>query len=305
VSTSPVSADGPAAKLAWATRHLDMLTAELAEVTQTLSHRLQLEVDYARSGYAVTVQDLPPVPGHWALLLGDCVHNARSALDHLAVQLVAQESHDDPASIGGSTQFPMTDDARQFRRRTQGMRSDVVERLQQLQLARAYDPRVWGSAPQGLMRPVGETLRIPHEIPIGLYLVTELDNVDKHRVIHAAWYACAWHRGTDLALPAEVRLTNQSYQGRPLAEGMEIGFIGVEPHPVPFGVSQEELRAKYPLQVVLSEDATKIGADTWFDVVEVTELLKFCLWSVTVVLDVFAPTLRDGSTPISLTAAKK
>lgn len=81
------------------------------------------------------------------------------------------------------------------------MRTDVVARLEQLQLAGAYDPQVWGRPIEPLWREVGVASRIPRAIPLGLYLLTALDNVDKHRVIHTAWYGSAWYRGDHLGRP--------------------------------------------------------------------------------------------------------
>jgi len=76
-------------------------------------------------------------------------------------------------------------------------------------------------------------------------------------------------------------MTHASYVSRPLTEGVEVGFIGVEPELVPFEVGQEELRATYPLQVVLSEDVLKVCDGVWSDVAEVTEVLGpivSCSW---------------------------
>lgn len=45
----------------------------------------------------------PPDDDRWGLIAGDCVHNLRSALDHLAVQLVIANG----GAAGNKTSFPI------------------------------------------------------------------------------------------------------------------------------------------------------------------------------------------------------
>jgi len=69
------------AKLRRARNHL----AELHELEQAYdsADRVQLRMEDTGTAMAVRVQITEPVPGELPLAVGDCVHNLRSALDHV------------------------------------------------------------------------------------------------------------------------------------------------------------------------------------------------------------------------------
>jgi hypothetical protein len=75
-----------------AKRHLE----ELIRVTQPLSgqffgishDQIVSRADNEPLGYQLTYRPTKPVPEILALVIGDCIHNARSALDHLASTII-------------------------------------------------------------------------------------------------------------------------------------------------------------------------------------------------------------------------
>ncbi len=91
------------------------LTGVWAKLKQADSHIIQLEhevVGYLqRNPYGVAIEDRPemgkrvavvleitePIPAVIPLVLGDAVHNLRSALDHLAYQAVPESSRENAA----------------------------------------------------------------------------------------------------------------------------------------------------------------------------------------------------------------
>ena len=115
----------------------------------------------AGSCFAFRVKEEPPI--RLGLLLGDFVHNLRSALDNLVCQL---------AYLGGAdscqmTQFPICDTAALFaknlkRGRLAGLRPEHVAMIERFQ---PYQGQ--------------------HMTHIALRAVRDFDNIDKHKAIHA------------------------------------------------------------------------------------------------------------------------
>jgi hypothetical protein len=111
--------------------------------------------------YLVSIRD---VPARLTLILGDALFNLRSALDHLAYQLVL---------VGGVMQpnsqhcFPIvdTDDPSRYeterRRKVTGMRQDAIDAIDALKPYKTGDETLW--------------------------LLHRLNNVDKHRIVLAVF----------------------------------------------------------------------------------------------------------------------
>jgi len=97
---------------------------------------------------------------------GDVVHNLRTALDHLAHQLVLVGTPDgNPAR---QIEFPILDSREEYEKRkaskTRGMRADAIEAIDEL-------------------KPYKDGNRV-------LWRLRELDNIDKHRMILSVGEAC-------------------------------------------------------------------------------------------------------------------
>lgn len=113
-----------------------------------------------------SVGDAPAVPDEWGAVIGDILHNLRAALDHAAWALVLAEGGIPKRRAGSGrppTQFPIhvvePPEVRGFRLPdvTPGLSTEVRRVLEEVQ-------------PYGF--------RTPQRAP--LYLVAELNNVDKH-----------------------------------------------------------------------------------------------------------------------------
>lgn len=99
-----------------------------------------------------------PVPEHLPLIVGDAIHNLRSALDHIIWQLV---------EVGGGTPnrdtyFPISESAQQYKSaigkgEIQKIASDAREIIQSVQPYVTFDQTLW--------------------------LIHQLDIVDKHRLL--------------------------------------------------------------------------------------------------------------------------
>jgi hypothetical protein len=79
---------GVDAKIEWTKAHLAALTEAIEGVLAVHAYRFVGAMNGDTGEYILSVHGLPPMDPQWSLLVGDVVHNLRSALDHLAWQLV-------------------------------------------------------------------------------------------------------------------------------------------------------------------------------------------------------------------------
>ena len=103
VSDAKPSLTGVRAKLARATVHLEGFAAAWQEVVDRDDYTFVHEVHANGLNHRYRAAAVPELDARWALVLGDCVHNVRAALDHLAHELVRA----DGGTPGERTQFPV------------------------------------------------------------------------------------------------------------------------------------------------------------------------------------------------------
>lgn len=175
-----------------------------------------------RGDWIIAFVEVPPVPAVVPIIFGEVVHNLRSALDHLAWQLVTALG----GKPGSHTYFPIAYEQTDFERMA-FTRKDGRGRIHKGALhplapdhpaaraIRAEQPyRCWRDA--GLPDATVELLAVLHR----------LWNLDKHRVILKATLTCPQTEDEVLALfrwshdakPAECRVNstvlNNSLEGR-------------------------------------------------------------------------------------------
>ncbi len=157
----------------------------------------------------VTPQGFRPPVSEWALLVGDAVHNARSALD-AEVWALAHRDGAEPATPT-RVAFPVTSDARGWKSSVNSLETVRAESLERIRLAQP-----WVNYPE-----------TPDQH--WLSILSRLDNDDKHR-------------GSVVALPVEEELHlsfNALTLGEPLPGGGYLhiwgsGLDGTEPAGTPF-----------------------------------------------------------------------
>jgi hypothetical protein len=99
-----------------------------------------------RHGYRLILEQFkePPLSDEWGLLIGDCVHNLRSALDNLCFALAIQRC--DPPSDPRGIYFPVSGNADTFARSAKSTLEQVSQpgsrRL--LEAVAAIQPRCKG-----------------------------------------------------------------------------------------------------------------------------------------------------------------
>ena len=103
----------------------------------------------------------------WALIIGDCVHNLRSALDHLVYAIAVREAGTDPPPDERRLQFPICDSPVKF--------SEQEWRLQSL-----------SQTVRTVLEAVQPYKRLHPSLPPLLGLLREFDDRDKHRLLNVA-----------------------------------------------------------------------------------------------------------------------
>lgn len=86
---------------------------------------------------------LTAIPDEWGAIVGDCVHNLRSALDHLAVALVKANG----GTPGDYTAFPVGSDETHFRtsaiKRLDGASEAAIKIVSELKSYAGGDDTIW------------------------------------------------------------------------------------------------------------------------------------------------------------------
>ena len=103
VSDEKPSLSGARAKLARATFHLQELATAWQAVVDRGDYTFVHEVHASGLNHRHRAAAVPELDAHWSLVLGDCVHNLRAALDQLAHELVRA----DGGMPGDRTVFPV------------------------------------------------------------------------------------------------------------------------------------------------------------------------------------------------------
>jgi hypothetical protein len=120
-----------------------------------------------RQSFDVPDGDAAPVED-WALFVGDIFHNLRSTLDHLVLQLAIANGAD--ATIAGElTSFPICLGSASFRSSTKDFKRFLSPRA--FALIKSIQPYVTANV-RG--KPPEQSV---------LYIISKLDNVDKHRML--------------------------------------------------------------------------------------------------------------------------
>lgn len=163
---------GIAAKVTRAREHLETLEAATQAFVEAQPHKLTFEFDQQSRDYLIRahVEHSPPVM--LGVMLGDYLHNLRSALDHLVWQIVVAEGN----TPGRWNEFPIVAEEAQFRSgvlvpRQRGKRSPLLgvgdQAVQIVQSCQPYHPP-------------------PEPGAVNLLAVLhDFSNIDKHRVVHS------------------------------------------------------------------------------------------------------------------------
>ncbi len=162
--TRTPTAEGIAVKLGRAKIHRDTFVRDARELELFGPYRFAGEVYDNGARHVYRAIDPPPLAPNFSAILGDCLHNIRSAIDHLACQLVIASGGIPTAQ----TQFPLANSPTFWNRITNarepvridiqpGIRPDIIKVVESVQ---PYHRTLEGQL---------------------LGWLRELDNTDKHR----------------------------------------------------------------------------------------------------------------------------
>jgi hypothetical protein len=162
VAKRPPNLLGCRAKIGWAQRHFDTLKTYIDDFSARNKHVVVVESDAQGLRYLARVKNPPTIPAvEWALLIGDCVHNLRSALDYLVWELAGADPDDK------TTMFPIFLDPKRYAkdapRRLARLSDEVRTLVEKLQ---PYNSTTYGP---------------PHKS--GLWGLQTLDAADKHQLL--------------------------------------------------------------------------------------------------------------------------
>jgi hypothetical protein len=155
-------------KIEWAKRHLADLKKSIDDTLKAHPCRFVGQMNPKTGEYVLGVQGLPAMDPAWSLSVGDIVHNLRSALDHLAWQLVIL----DGGTPDENTQFPIRDSP--FNKRGQWVRPQLRPEVKSPHILDALEEV------QPYFGPYGEPAVYAES---QLWRVHRLDIIDKHRLL--------------------------------------------------------------------------------------------------------------------------
>jgi hypothetical protein len=297
-------------KLRWAKRHLEILRPQIEAFEKRDAHRISVDIDHDAGEYVFYVHDLELIDPDWGLIIGDCIHNARTALDYVVVRLWALVTGVDPSAVE-NIQFPIqsvwikpnandADVEKAWTAARDGFKSPAAKfskhrgfsgylaTIEQLQPFNRQNPSIWGRTERGTIRYAA--------LPNALDRLSRLDNIDKHRVPHAAWATFNVHFAPSVNnfAPRAFKVNEASTTLGPLENDAEIGRLTFyTPLPSEWEPTDMDVKRCFPLQVALGEPRLFQGA---------LEELAFCLWGVEAVLTIFNPVFERGQPPLPVTA---
>jgi hypothetical protein len=164
----PPNLDGVRVKLARAKRHLKELRTALAPMSDPSAFStVRNPAGVSASTIEYRVVDLPVIDPMVGAIVGDVVHNLRSALDHVAWQLVLL----DGGQPNDETTFPLHE-----------TRSNRKGNPRQLTIKPGIrDPRIMAAVEA--MQPFSEANYGRDPATDALGIIRRLDNIDKHRLL--------------------------------------------------------------------------------------------------------------------------
>lgn len=263
-------------KIKRARDHLARLKTELTRILDPTRYGFTFERDSETGKHVYRVHGLPVLNDEWSVIVGEILYNLRSALDHLAWQLVLA----DGKTPGRSTQFPIRQTP--FHPTEKGLlvptqlkpRIDSPEILKALESVQPY---------------IGVTDGEPADFQMSpLWQLATLNNIDKHRLLLVLpcvfAYDQMWY-GWDSAKPNPGIDINP----RPLHEGDPVAWFDFHGEDPPLGFDPHP-----SLRVALYEPG--VGRVTMHPVENV--LTTYCDWVEEQIVEwVFRPVLR-GERPL-------
>jgi hypothetical protein len=289
-------------KLRRAKEHFESLRVEVEAFEQRDTHTIRYELEPQAGKYTFRIYDVEEPPSHdWGLIVGDCVHNARTALDYLMVRLLSLVTDTDPLFIEHVT-FPIYDNPKSFPGRGAAEAckdprfSGYLARIEELQPFNRANPSVWGSRPD-TDGPVVMLYPLPvmHSLPLALKRLAKLDTIDKHRIVNTIWTGVRSQIARALSPPKRFTIKDSHSLLGALENGAEVGSMTfATPLPGEWHPDEMDMKQRFPVQVSMNDEDRFAR--------RVLEVVPFCLWGVESVLTIFQPVFDSSQPPLPVTA---
>ncbi|MDQ6853705.1 MAG: hypothetical protein M3046_08430 [Actinomycetota bacterium] len=244
--------DGVQLKYERAHDHLDTLQSEFDAFTRD-AYGIRHDVEREGREHVYRIETLKETPSEWGPIIGDCLHSAASALDHLAFQLAILYTGQLSSDLARDTHFPIYGNSREF--------WDNLPKL------RAIGPNQ--VAPMERLQPYHGIKGADHH---WLMILKRLSNLDKHRTLHTTGY-----RFGGVAYYRPDNLMGAVYKGGRVVPGAELARFTFNP-PDP----DVDMDPSFRIRVALKDTPVADGADVW-------ELLNTLCFQVKQVVDSFRP----------------
>lgn len=226
--------DGIYLKLTRARDQLQNLWTEIETFEEGEGYRIDIEFNDDASEVRAIWRQLRPIPPMWGVLVGEIAHNLRSALGHLAYQMVIAETKAIPARPK-KLDFLIADDEKRF--------DD------------------WGCSPRGRLAELSENsvalIKSLQPFATGegrkspLWHLNELAGFDKHSTVVLA--AIALHQ-TSIHVPGGALRIGAIATGRPLVDGTPIAWAILPP-----GRAQMKVQGEAAVSVAINQPPIAVG----------------------------------------------
>lgn len=175
---------GIRAKVERAHDHLVVLGDEMRDFEQRKPYLLESEVHSNGSKHIKRFRMVEPIPVEWSVLLGEMVHDLRSALDQTVYWLTVDNlGHD----LGTGTCFPIF--TRRLKLGTEPGFADVNTKMPNgIRYSGLWWIRGVGPGPRAFIEKVQPYPQRTGPLPKALLWLNELWHQDKHRLVHLFGY---------------------------------------------------------------------------------------------------------------------
>ena len=255
-------------KLKRAEQQIRQLLVEISGWAAANPIRARCEFLDGKLGYRIVQEEYSTLPAidEWALILGECCHNLRTALDNLAFALARLRK--DPPERPNAIAFPIYRDKGTFektgRRNIDQLPPEAARQIERI---------------QPFQRDGGVTEGTPEQDP--LLKLQWFNNMDKHRVPSVILLA-----PTEIGHGHEVEFRTEEEAAANAPPNVTIHAGPLEPGAVLF-----EMRTKHPLAKVkgTTEFRAVIAVETEQQPVAIESLLPAVAYYTSVIVNVFRP----------------
>jgi hypothetical protein len=243
------SLDGPIAKLDRAKVHFQALNKSIGAFKRSKTQDFivsEFDPDTGEKAINLKILKEPKNPD-WGLILGDMVHNLRSALDHLVWQLVILNGK----KPRRQNQFPIIGTKNEYWEVPANRSESVRDRM----LAGVSEDH---RAFIDMVQPFNAGDDAPQNSRTSLALLSWISNADKHRVIHAGFVLTEEPSPElfDVVSPHPGAYVDMTMNWGELKDGAEI--MRYRPHPPGAHVNVD---AKIPTYITFRQGGKDLRAD--------------------------------------------